>query len=185
MIEKVRSSYFETNSSSMDRYDDSEFYNDYPHTVHVKQRVHIEFEWQDGVSNDRINEILDQMSDNTKIEEELYKIFESHYENSESLNIDSISDYDLVFEFDNCTVDLSWHGRHFAATRWDPEEFPEWDIEDYDGVPEKQKEYQSKERDKQAIMKIFQENGWTEIIGITDIYSDEIDEDDIERAIDY
>ena len=179
MLEKIRSSYFETNSSSMDRYDDCD---DYPHVAHVKQKVHIILKWKEDVSDQRVDEILDHIGNN-EISDDLYKIFCDYYENADDLEIDNLDDGDITFVFSDCTVDISWSGGYYPATRYEPEEYPDMEIDDNDGVPEKRADYPGKERDKQAIMKIFQEKGWTEIIGVEDIYADEIDEDDVESAI--
>ena len=177
---KIRSAFFETNSSSNDRYDDYD--DDTPRVAHVKQTVHIVLQWQDDVPDDRVDEILDRVLDG-EIDDDLYKIFEDYYEYADELVVDNVDDGDITFVFSDCTVDISWSGKYYPATRYEPAEYPEMEIDDCDGVPEKRADYSSKERDKQSIMKIFADKGWKEIVGIEDIYADEIDYDDVERAI--
>lgn len=171
---KIRPGCFETNSSSMDRYEDYD--DDTPRYGHARQLVHIKLKWQEGTSDTRIDEICDEIYNN-KIDDKLFDIFESYYNDSNSEMNDA--DYDEITFYENCSATISWHGKYYPATRYEPAEYPEPEIDDIDGVPLKNHDYPSKNKDKDAVMKIFKEMGWTEIVEIIDIYSDDIDEQEV------
>ena len=169
---KIRHNLFETNSSSAGRYDDCD---DKPNYTHARQKIHICLEWNENTTDDCINEICDAIY-NGEIDDSLFYVVSVYYDDSDP-KVDDANESEIIIT-ENCTAHISWHGSHYPATRDEPAEFPEPEIDEYDGVSTKKQNYFSKNADIEAIMKIFKEKGWTEIKGISNIYADELDEDE-------
>ena len=174
----IRKSLFETNSSSADSYSD-----DYPNHSYAMQKVHIGYTWKEDTTDERIDEICDAIY-NGAINDTLMSIFSFYYEDMDKFEIISVDADGISFEAE-CTVEISWFGKYYPATRYEPADYPEPEIVDYDGVPTKDKEYPNMKSEINSLMKVFKENGWTEVESINYIYGDDLDESEVFDNISY
>ena len=174
----IRAGIFETNSSSMDRYDDSDSLENKSKAF---QLVHIEYEYNDDINEDMYEEL----------DAKLEKSLNNNYEILAPV-LDLFSDGDCHDPYVEdgeikievaCTYDISWYGEYSPATRYEPEEFPEMEIDDSDELPGKGDDWKNmkvnKEDIKEQLLKNLKENGFSEIKRITDIYGDEVNSDEI------
>lgn len=171
---KLRKSLFETNSSSADRYDD---YDDYDMPSHstCKQRVYVEFETTDDITEADIDHINDIFDENI---EELTDILGYWFEDgAEDSEIDEFDGDTLILTY-TMTCDISFHGG-YAGDRYCPPEGPEMEIDDSDGVPGKNGDYPQKNNDIKKFMDFFTNHGITKITGIKNIYGTDPDEDEV------
>lgn len=172
---KLRKSLFETNSSSADRYDDYDDYDTTPSHSTCKQRVYVEFETADDITEadiDHINDIFDEnIEDLTDI---LGYWFEDGAEDSE---IDEFDGDTLILTY-TMTCRISFHGG-YKGDRYCPPEDPEMEIDDSDGVPGKNGDYPQKNNDIKKFMDFFANHGITKITGIKNIYGTDPDEDEV------
>ena len=171
---KIRPNCFETNSSSMDSYDDYD--DDRSRYTKTHQKVRIIFKWDENVTDERIEEIFDYIL-HGEIDEELFKQFDEYYDEPEGEVHDGEDDYiELRYPV---IIGVSYSGSYYPATRYSPAEYPEPELDDdWSGVPLKNQPFAAKDAIKDNLMKVFKEKGWTEIIGIENIYGEDIDYDD-------
>lgn len=169
---KLRKSLFETNSSSADRYDDSD---SYPAHSTCRQRVYIEFETADDITEKDIDYINDIFNDNI---DDLTDILGYWFEDdTDEAEIDEF-DGDILILTYKMTCDISFHGG-YKGDRYCPPEDPEMEIDYYDGVPGKNRDYLQKNNDRNKFMDFFANHGITKITGIKNIYGSEPDEDEV------
>lgn len=172
---KLRKSLFETNSSSADRYDDYDDYDATPSHSTCKQRVYVEFETADDITEadiDHINDIFDEnIVDLTDI---LGDWFEDGAEDSEIEEFDGDT---LILTY-TMTCHISFHGG-YKGDRYCPPEDPEMEIDEYDGVPGKNSDYPQKNNDIKKFMDFFANHGITKITGIKNIYGTDPNEDEV------
>ena len=177
---QIRYNIFETNSSSSDYYNDGpEYDDDTPNSTYAYQTVHIKFKFEDGISEEQQSEIIKKLVDelDQSFDEILNPIL-SYFDDPNDIN-----DYDgdndqIYFEI---AVHASFHfeGWYYPATRYSPEEYPEPVLDDTtEELPGRDIDFKGKTEIKEAILKILREKGYKEIIGIVDIYGDEVDEQD-------
>lgn len=128
---KIRSSLFETNSSSADRYDDYDWDEGPTHTT-ARQTVRIEFSIKDGTSNDRCSEIDDEITDKNYDFEDML---------TQADELDDYDDWDFVESKDgivkltaDVTAKLHMTYSGCKATRYSPAEDPEYEFEYVDIV---------------------------------------------------
>lgn len=159
-------------------WDDYDDFPEYPKSVELDQVVHILLEWEEDVTKERIDEILDSIIDDNSITEQLQTIFSLYYDGPFEIGPDFANENEIGLLLQYCDVYLSYSPRYMGQTA-DSDEYPIITVEEHDGIPTKDEAYPDKEHDKQALMKVFKEKGWTEIIGIRDIYGDTFEEDDI------
>lgn len=177
---KIRKGLFETNSSSTDVYSD----DDRPNHSYAMQKVNICYTWKENTTDERIDEICDAIYNGT-INDDLISIFSFYYDDDmDKFEIISVDSEGISFEA-KCTVEISWFGEYYPATRYEPADYPEPEIVDYDGVPTKDKEYPNMKSEIDSLMKVFKEKGWTEIESITHIYGDDLDESEVFDNISY
>lgn len=167
---KIRRGCFETNSSSMDRYDD---YDDGPTTTHGRQTIRIILKWADDVTEERVNEILE--SDFYQVEEDVFDILCSLMEDADDFEVDNFDDDDITITAD-VSADIHVVSPAYPGDRYSPPEPAELEF-DYTGFPLKKEDCPARNKVKDDILKLFHNQGWTEIIGIENVYGEEIDDD--------
>lgn len=174
---KLRKSLFETNSSSGDRYDD---YDSGPDHTHGRQTIRIILTWADGVSDERMDEILDSLD---SIEENIFDTLNSLMEDADDFEIDNTDDGDITVTAD-VRAGIRVVSPGYAGDRYCPPEGPELEFE-YTGFPLKNEECPARNNVKEDLLKLFHEQGWTEITGVEHVYGEEIDDDVLYDNIDY
>lgn len=171
---KIRPNCFETNSSSMDSYDDYD--DDRSRYAKTYQTIRIIFKWDENATDERISEIFDDML-NGVIDKELFQQFDEYFDEPDGEVYDGGDDY-LELQY-KVIVGVSYRGSYYPATRYSPAEYPEPELDDdWSGVPLKNQPFAAKNQIIENLMKVFKERGWTEIVGIENIYGEDIDYDD-------
>ncbi len=174
---KIRNSCFETNSSSMDRYDD---YDRGPDHSHGRQTIRIILKWAENVPDVRIDEIIDSID---HIEEDIFDILSSLMEDADDFEISSIDYTDITVTAD-VRANIRVISPGYAGDRYCPPEGPELEF-DYNGFPFKNEECPARNKTKEELLKLFHNQGWTEITGIEHVYGDELDDNDLYDNISY
>lgn len=173
---KIRGNCFETNSSSMDRYDDREY--DGPDHSYARQDIFINLIWAEGTSDTRVAEILESID-----ESELFECLETLMEDADDFEIEDFDDGNIHASVElRARAVVTYEG--CPATRYEPAEGPEYEFE-YTGVPFKHEECPARNKVKADIMKLFTENGYTEVLGIENIYGTELDEGTLYDNLNY
>ena len=171
---KIRGNFFETNSSSSDRYDDREY--DGPSYSYARQDIFIELIWAENTPDSRIDEILDSIGC-----DELFNCLEPLMEDADDLMFEDFDDGNIHVTVEiKARAILTYEG--CPATRYEPEEYPDYDFE-YTAFPLKNEECPAKNKVKDDIMKLFAKYGYTEILGIENIYGAELDESALYDAL--
>lgn len=172
---RIRSSIFETNSSSSDYYNDYDN-DDYNHNSWAHQVVHIKLKWDEYVYDEKIDEICDKILND--INEDLLLIFADYSDEYDDLEILD-ADFDEIRINLNCYVNISYSGSYYPATRYSPAEYPEPEVNNHDGIPSgKNADWPAKKSIIKKIMDVFKKSNIKEIIGIETIYADDIDEEE-------
>ena len=171
---KIRKNCFETNSSSMDRYNDY----DGPDHSYARQDIFIELIWAEDTSDSRIDEILENIDD-----DELFDCLGTLMEDADDFEIEDFDDGNIHVSAElKASAIVTYAG--CPATRYEPAEDPEYEFE-YTGFPLKNEECPARNKVKDDIMKLFAKNGYTEILGIENIYGTELDEDTLYDNLNY
>lgn len=168
---KIRNSCFETNSSSMDRYDD---YDNSPDHTHAYQDIRIILKWADNVSDERIDEILDNIE---YVEDKIFDILDSEMEDTDDFYIDDTDNGDIHIKVSVGAKPIMT-SPGYKGDRYSPPESAEYKF-NYTRFPTKSEDCKSIAKIKQDLLNIFHEQGWNEIIEIENIYGEELDEDDL------
>lgn len=151
----IRGKCFETNSSSMDQYDEyEENYESY-----VPQTVIIKFNLDENTTDERFYNIGDIVEDNINKFEECLSGFYSHLE---KIELDAISSDEFRFEVYSVTYSVSYDTRNGSVSIKDKPD---------DGVPPKGDTDPYKESVKKDILNLLKNLGITEILEVTDLYS--------------
>ena len=167
---KIRNNCFETNSSSMDRYDD---YDDEPDYSHARQTIRIILKWADDVPEERVDEIINSIE---YVDEDIFSILSSLMEDSDDFEIDNFDDGDITVTADVC-ASIKVVSPGYKGDRYCPPEAPEIEFI-YTGFPSKNEECPARNKVKEDLLKLFRSQGWIEIIGIENVYGEDIDDDE-------
>ena len=167
---KIRNGLFETNSSSADRYSDS----DYPRHATAHQKIRICLKLQDDIDDDRLDTIYDELVD-TYIDDII------NIASDISVDLDDWEYYDI----DNDSIVLTAKvianvvltGRGYAGDRYSPPEPDEFEFE-YEAYPFKNETNVDKKSIIERLTTFFKEHGYNEIIGVENVYGEDIDENE-------
>ena len=168
--------FFETNSSSADRYDD---FDDPTYTAY--QQVMIELDYNDDIYenelecelDEKLSKFLDDNIDTLDVLKPLLEQFESgKYQNVYA------EESTIHIEIE-CTYDVEFHDSYMGDSEHSYCDGSDMDINDSDELPEKGQDWPKKEEIKEKILKNLKEAGFTEIKRIVDIYGLEVDSSDI------
>ena len=171
----------------MSYWEDDYPYYDFPDKGRATQRVHVKLKWKDGTTDERIQEIIDDIyKQDSSFDEAFLKLFENEYQSSDftDMDYDIIDASEIVFTVYNVVVNIYWHGEIVPPTRYDDGYGPEWDVEDdewEDGILEKgndNKNYYSWLNTE--ILKVFQKYGWNELEEVIEIYSDPLKDTEVD-----
>lgn len=177
---KIRKSCFETNSSSTDRYED---YDNAPDHGYAHQISYVVLKWKPNISEDTINSVLDKISNS--LSDSISEVAKEMYSEARDVELEDAYDEYLVFT-GLVTVKVHYEGSSSPATMYDPPEYPELCIDDIDGgIPLKGEDFPDKQYYIDQFMKWFKKHNIDEIIGISDIYGDDIDDDEVADNLSY
>lgn len=181
---KIRGKCFETNSSSMDRYDD---YDDgysvgstYGHT-YCYQNIIIELKSKDILTDEEEK----QLDDIESIEDNIFEVIDSYLEDAENYEISSYSsDYIAISARINAVARITRPGDR--GDRYCPPSGPELEFE-YDAMPLKNEEQDShfKENIRKDLLNVFKNAGWKYIIDVIRVYGDDVDHDEFYDNLNY
>ena len=179
---KIRGKCFETNSSSMDRYDDyDDRYDDYDGEYSIGsvygrtfgfQNVVIELETKDNLTKEEEK----QMEDIESIEKDILEVISSYISDSEGYEITSYGD-------DYIIVSVRIDAVAKLRRRYEPHIVPDIEFE-YDEMSHKNEENHFIENIRKELLDVFKKAGWTGITDIIRVYGDEIDEDEFYNNLD-
>lgn len=181
---KIRGKCFETNSSSMDRYDD---YDDgysvgsvYGCT-HGYQNIFIELEIKDDLTEEEEK----QFDDIEPIENNLFDVINSYLEDAEDYEISSYGDeYIIISARINAVARITHPGD--SGDRYCPPSGPDFEFE-YDAMPLKNEEQNNsfKESIRKDLLNVFENAGWTGVTDIIRVYGDEVDHNELYDNLNY
>ena len=160
---KIRKYIFETNSSSSDYYAD-DLDDDEPRYRRGvgSQCINIVLEYAEDVTDERIKEIGEILEEN---QEKFLDLIEDICGDGKSGHF-----YGLYYEYFELSIPVALSIAYAGHGKYD--------IIDYEGMPLKNDTSYDKNSDKEKFMKLFAELGITDIIGVEDIYGDEVEEID-------
>lgn len=158
---KIRPNCFETNSSSMDRYDDY----DMPDHGKADHYITIHLTWTDDITEERFDEIADKLS--TDLVEKLAAAFSDYFE--DSCNEVEVDDDTIHMTYKGVYVSVHYEGSYYPATRYEPEECPEEIMDDEQEFGVNDLQPSQFNAIKQQLMKVFKDAKIPEIIDVTKI----------------
>ena len=179
----IRPNIFETNSSSMD------YYNDYDdgleHDSHAEQKIYIEFELEEGISDAEtdniINEMYEKFDDEANID--IFDSVLSVCELEDDYAYDIEIDGNVIKIVADIKVYIDYEGG-YPQTRYEPGEPAEPYVLEQYGVPLKNEEFDKKKDIMLDLLKDFKDAG-IRVAKITNIYGTEVDENEAIENIKY
>lgn len=172
---KIRTCCFETNSSSMDRYDD---YDSGPTYSYSHQYIWLSIRWRDEDNSDEIDEVMENLE---QIEDKLLDLVATLSPDGEDFKIEDWDDETIyIYSTINGKVYVEHPG--YEGDRYCPPEPPVFGF-DFEGFPYKNEECPARNKLKDDILKLFHEHGWNQVAEITEIYGEEPDYDEFNDNI--
>lgn len=170
----IRPGVFETNSSSMDNFYDEDSYSKYSK---CSQSIYIDLNFSPDATDEKCEEILDAIYEFDE-DSDFVDIVSNLCVKADFIDIDTCDDtIEVKFEI---TVGVIIISVGYSGDRYSPPEEPEveWDLSDA-ALPEGEDNTAIIKSISDKLMKLFEEKGWTEIIGINSIKASEPDESEL------
>ena len=129
----IRKGCFETNSSSMDYYGDYE--DNTPTDTKATQNISVELEFEDDVSNARmeeiLNEIVEGINDGNDLGGKIDEAICTGFTDEEVYDLEAEVDGDCFVIYYTLSIPIHFEGEYYPQTKYSPEEYPElvWDVD--------------------------------------------------------